>query len=207
MFNLNPKEDKFYKMFSDASKNVYDAAILLRKSVDFLENKEIEVKDIERLEHKGDSMVHDIIQELNVCFITPIDREDIYAIAKNMDDILDLIDSTMHRFVMFNVDEATNESKVLCDLIVDATRELVDLMNELKLMNKSNNINQKIISINKIENEGDTFFRDTVAKLFRSETDTLTILKWKEIYQMLEDTIDSCERVANIVEGVVMKHA
>lgn len=207
MFNLNPKEDKFYKMFSDASKNVYDAAILLRKSVDFLENKEIEVKDIERLEHKGDSMVHDIIQELNVCFITPIDREDIYAIAKNMDDILDLIDSTMHRFVMFNVDEATNESKILCDLIVDATRELVDLMDELKLMNKSNNINPKIISINKIENEGDTFFRDTVAKLFRSETDTLTILKWKEIYQMLEDTIDSCERVANIVEGVVMKHA
>ena len=202
MFNLNPKEDKFYKMFSDASKNVYDAAILLRKSVDFLENKEIEVKDIERLEHKGDSMVHDIIQELNVCFITQIDREDIYAIAKNMDDILDLIDSTMHRFVMFNVDEATNESKILCDLIVDATRELVDLMDELKLMNKSNNINPKII-----ENEGDTFFRDTVAKLFRSETDTLTILKWKEIYQMLEDTIDSCERVANIVEGVVMKHA
>lgn len=207
MFNLNPKEDKFYKMFSDASKNVYDAAILLRKSVDSLENKEIEVKDIEILEHKGDSMVHDIIQELNVCFITPIDREDIYAIAKNMDDILDLIDSTMHRFVMFNVSKATNESKVLCDLIVDATRELVDLMDELKLMNKSNYINQKIISINKIENEGDTFFRDTVAKLFRNETDTLTILKWKEIYQILEDTIDSCERVANIVEGVVMKHA
>lgn len=207
MFNLNPKEDKFYLMFSDAAENVYNAALFLRKSIENLEKIKIQVEEMERLEHIGDKMVHDVIQELNNSFITPMDREDMHEIIKGIDDILDFIDSTMHRFEMFNIKKATDESKVLCDMIVDITKEFLELTNQLKLIGKNNNINDKIININKIENEGDIFFRNTVSNLFRNDKDILNIIKWKEIYQIQEDTLDSCEKVANIIEGAVMKYA
>ena len=206
MINLNPKEDKFYKMFILAAKNVNEAANILRQTMDNLQQKETNACEVERLEHKGDKMVHSIIQELNKSFITPIDREDIYAIAKEMDDILDSIDSTIHRFIMFNIDEITEEAKMLSNFIVDSTNEIIGIMSELKNMKKSNDIMEKIIYVNKIENDGDTYFRQAIKDLFDNHTDVLKIIKWREIYQFLEDTIDSCEKVANIIEGVVMKN-
>lgn len=207
MFNLNPKEDKFYDMFSEAASNVYCAAKLLKSNMETLEDKEGGAMEIEKLEHKGDNLVHDVIEELNKAFITPIDREDIYDIIKELDNILDLIDSTMHRFIMFNIENSTEEANILSNMIVEVTKEVSELMDELKFINKKNSINNRITTINNIEHNGDKFFRETVAQLFKNETDPLNIIKWKDIYQMLEDTIDSCERVANIVEGVVMKNA
>lgn len=207
MFNLNPKEDKFYKLFSLSARNVYEAAKMLRETMDNIEEKRIGVKDVEELEHRGDQIVHDTIEELNKSFITPIDREDIYSIIKRMDDIVDHIEATMHRFLMFDINEVTKEAKRLCDMIVDATMETTYMIDELKNMNKSNNILEKVIKINKIENDGDTYFRQTITDLFRSDKDVLTIIKWREIYQFLENTLDSCEGVANIIEGVLMKHA
>jgi len=208
MFNLKPKEDKFYKMFLEAANNVNEAAMILRESLDSLSNKEPNVNKIEELEHKGDRLVGSIIKELNEAFITPIDREDIYSLIKKMDDILDLINSTMHRFIMFDINEGTKESKLLADMIVKCTKQIIELMAELNLIgSKSNNIKEKIISINKIETEADTLFRKTVTELFKNEKDVLEVIKWKEIYQILENTIDKCEKVANIVEGVVIKNA
>lgn len=208
MFNFNPKEDKFYTMFVESAKNVNEAAIILRANLDSLSDRKIDLNKTEGLEIKGDKLVRDIIKELNEAFITPIDREDIYSIIKKMDDILDLINSTMHRFIMFNIDESTNEFKLLCDILVQATEELVELMEEIKLIGtKSNKINLKIEKINQLEDSADMLFRETVAELFKNETNPLVVMKWKEIYQILEDTIDNCETVANIVEGVVIKNA
>lgn len=207
MFNLNPKEDKFFKMFEEEAQIVYESAIVLKNTIETLDNKEFGAEEIERLEHKGHQMVHLIIHELNMSFITPIDREDIYEIIKGMDNILDLIDSTMHRFIMFSIDKCTDEAKLLCNMIVESTRELTNLMNELRLIGKSNNMNTFIHNINQIEISGDKVFRKTVGNLFSEEEDILNIIKWKEIYQKFEDTLDSCEKVGNIVEGVVMKHA
>ncbi len=209
MFNLNPKDDKFYDMFIDEAKNVEKAAVILSEALDDLENKTSHVARVEELEHKGDEIVHRLIEELNNSFITPIDREDIFSITKRMDDILDSIESTMHRFTMFNINESKEGAKVLGILIVDASRELVSLMEEFKHMKKKNKeITERVISINKIENKGDIFYRQMISELFDEDgkTPVLDIIKWREIYKFLEATLDSCEAVANIVEGVVMKY-
>lgn len=208
MFNIKPKEDKFYKMFVESAKNVNEGAIILRKNLHSLEDKENDLKRTEALENKGDDLLRDIIKELNEAFITPIDREDIYSLVKEMDNVLDLINSTMHRFIMFNITKSTEESKVIGDMIVQATEEMLELMNEIKFIgNRSNHINEKLSNIIAIEEKADKFFRKTVAELFRNNTDPFTVMKWKEIYQILEDTIDKCEQIAVIVEGVVIKNA
>lgn len=209
MFNLNPKDDKFYDMFINEAKNVEKAAIILSEALGDLENKTSHVARVEELEHKGDEIVHNLIEELNNSFITPIDREDIFSITKKMDDILDSIESTMHRFIMFNINESREGAKVLGGLIIDATKELVALMEEFKHMKKRNKeITERVISINKIENKGDVFYRQIVSELFAEEgkTPVLEIIKWREVYKFFEATLDSCEAVANIVEGVVMKY-
>jgi predicted phosphate transport protein (TIGR00153 family) len=207
MFNLNPKEDKFYKMFIEAAKNVNEAAVVLRKSLDSLTNIELDVSKIEELEHDGDRLVGVIVKELNESFITPFDREDIYVLIKRLDDVLDLINSTVHRFVMFNITESTEASKFLADNIVKCTQYILELMNELHLIGGKNHISEKIATINQIESEADRVFRKIVSELFRNEKDPIEIIKWKEIYQILENTIDKCEKIANIVEGVVIKNA
>jgi len=208
MFNLKPKEDKFYKLFLEAAQNVNEGAIILRGSLDSLSDKESNVNKIEDLEHNGDRLVNVVVKELNEAFITPIDREDIYSLIKKLDDILDLINSTMHRFLMYDINESTNEAKLLADMIVECTKHILELMDGLNsVSNKAKRTNEKIISIHKIESEADCLFRKTVAELFKSETNPIEIIKWKEIYQILEDTIDNCEKIANTVEGVVIKNA
>jgi predicted phosphate transport protein (TIGR00153 family) len=208
MFNLKPKEDKFYKLFLEAAQNVNEGAIILKTSLDSLSDKEINVNKIEELEHKGDKLVRIITRELNEAFITPIDREDIYSLIKKMDDVLDLTNSTMHRFVMFDINESTEACKLLAEMIVQCTGCIVEIMDELNSAgNKSKHIREKIIKINKIENEADFLFRKIVSELFKNETNPIEIIKWKEIYQTLENTIDKCEKIANTIEGVVIKNA
>ncbi|MGL4107614.1 DUF47 domain-containing protein [Clostridium sp. LP20] len=208
MLNFSQKEDKFYDMISESAKNVNDAAIILRENLDSLHNKEIDVIKTEDIEKKGDELVRIAIKELNEAFITPIDREDIYEILKVMHKILDLISSTMHRFIMFDIKESTEESKFLGDMLVQITKELMELMDELKANGcKSKDIEKKIIKVSNIEHDADMLFRRTVSELFKKEENILTVMKWKEIYQIIEDTIDYCERVATIVEGVVIKNA
>ena len=206
MLNLNPKEDKFYKMFIEAAQNVEEGAKVLRESLNSLSNIELNVSKIEELEHNGDRLVNVMVKELNDSFITPFDREDMYLLIKRLDDILDLINSTIHRFVMFNVTESTEPAKYLADMIIKSTKLISELMDELHLIAGKNNINEKIVTINQIESEVDRLFRNTVGDLFRNEKDPIEIIKWKEIYQILENTIDKCEKIANIVEGVVIKN-
>jgi len=208
MFNLKPKEDKFYKLFLEAAQNVNEGAIILRESLDSLSDKEVNVKRIEDLEHKGDKLVTIVVKELNEAFITPIDREDIYSLIKKLDDVLDLTNSTMHRFLMYDINNSTEASKLLADMIVKCTKDILELMSGLSSVgNKSKYIEEIIIRIHKIESEADTLFRKTVSELFKNETNPIEIIKWKEIYQILENTIDKCEKIANTVEGVVIKNA
>lgn len=206
MFNIAPKEDKFYKLFIDYSQIIYNSAEKLKDFMYDLSNSEEKLKQIKDLEHQADKQLHEIIAQLNISFITPIDREDIYDIAKVMDDIVDNIESSASRFVMFNVSEATEEAKTLCDMIVQSTKEMITLMEEFKHMNKSKKIKDQIIEINRIEELGDTASRQAIRKLFTGEIPVIDVIKWREIYEFLENTLDSCETVANMVEGVVMKN-
>lgn len=208
MFNLKPKEDKFYTMMSESAKNVSEAAKVLRKNLDCPNIQDSDMSKTEKLENKADELVRVIIKELNDAFITPMDREDIYEVVRCMDKILDLINSTMHRFRMFNVEKSTEALKKIADVLVNITSELEHLIGELKnRSSRSNTISERLAKISKIEHDGDILFRQTVGDLFKNETNPLEVIKWKEIYQNMENTIDLCERVSNVVEGVVIKNA
>lgn len=207
MFKGSKKEDKFYEHFNANAAVIHESAVMLKTYMDNLEDAEQGLKQIKDKEREGDQQVHDILNELNHTFITPFDREDIYAIAKEMDNIIDYIETTASRFVLFNVKEATKEAKQLTALIEKSTKELIILMENLKYMNKTSVVTEKIIEINRIEEEGDLLSRQALRNLFTSELPVLEIIKWREIYDHLENTLDACEDVANLIEGVVTKNA
>lgn len=207
MSRLTPREDKFYDLFIDSAKIIHEASVMLVDLIKNYTDVENKVKNIEEMEHKGDKQVHDIMQQLNKTFITPFDREDIYAIAKQMDDIMDAIEATAHRFIMFNVGTIEQSAVILVEMIENQCRELISLMEELKNMKKSKKLTEKIIEINRIEDEGDRIFRKAITALFNEQIPALHVIKWREIFDYIEQTLDACEDVANTVEGVVMKNA
>jgi len=207
MFRITPKEGIFFDMFCEASEIVCKSARMLEDLIQDYTSIPEKINAIEAVEHECDQQVHKIMQKLNTSFITPIDREDIYLLAKELDNITDSIEATAHRFRMYNVESIREESISFAKLIVKSTSELKDVMCELKNLKKSETMREKIIEINRLENEGDDIFRNVITKLFVAEKDPIQVIKWKEIYEYLENTLDACEDVANIVEGIVMKHA
>jgi len=208
LFRVTRKEEIFYDQFVETAELTCKAAEKLDDLINNYNVNELEQKisAIEDVEHDCDQSIHDIMQQLNKSFITPIDREDINQIAKEIDNITDDIEATAQRFKMFNVKEMTEDAKVLSRLIVVCTIELKNVMAEMKNMKTSKTLIKRIIEVNRLENEGDDAFRVAIAKLFANGMDAVEVIKWKEIYEYLENTLDACEDVANIVEGVVMKN-
>lgn len=207
MFNRSPKEEKFFDLFIANGEIGYKSAVLLKDFMNDFKNIDTKYAAIKEMEHDGDNQLHGIFEQLNKSFITPIDREDIHAIAKAMDDITDFIEQTASRFLMYNVVSIPADAKEVAGMIVDCTKEVVDLMIEMKSMKKSTKLVEKIIEINRIEEQGDAAYRKAIKDLFVNDTPALEVIKWKDIYENLEAVLDACEDVANIVEGVVMKHA
>ncbi|MHC6179545.1 DUF47 domain-containing protein [Clostridium sp. JNZ X4-2] len=207
MFTFTPKEDKFYEFFVQTANIAYRASKSLLNFLDNLEDSEKNLKMIKKIEHEGDRKQHEILEQLNKTFITPFDREDIYIIAKDMDDIIDFIESTASRFVMLNVNKCTEEAANLSHMIVECCEEIIVIMEELKNMKTSKKLPQMIIDVNRIEEEGDVVSRKAIGDIFRSNMKVIDVIKWREIYQYLENTLDACEDLANVIEGVVMKNA
>lgn len=207
MFRVTPKELIFFDLFVESANNACIAAEMLLDLMEDYNDVHDKTLKIESCEHDGDKCVHTIMNKLHLSFITPIDREDIDILAKELDNITDSIEATAHRFTMFNVIAIREEAISLARLIIQATKELKDLMAELKFMKRSESLMKKVIEVNRIEDEGDEIYRNAITKLFLTETDAIEIIKWKEIYEFLEATLDACEDAADLVEGVVMKHA
>jgi len=206
MFNIAKKEDKFFDMFIEVGDAICESAKIFNELMKNYENLEEKVKSLEDKEHQCDVYVHEILELINRSFITPIDREDINLIAKELDNIVDAIESAAHRFCMFDIKEVRKEAIEMADLIVNCTDVLREALCELKNMKKSKLLSQKIIEVNRIEGVGDSIFRKAIKRLFKEESDSVEIIKWKEIFEFLEDTLDTCEDVANTIEGVVTKH-
>ena len=207
MFRITSKEEIFFDLFVETSEITCQAAAKLDQLMsDYVATPE-RIKEMEKIEHQCDQQVHQILAQLNRSFITPIDREDIYAIAKELDNITDDIESTAHRFYMLNVKNIREDAKKLAHLIVDCTNELKLVMADLKNMKRSTTLAKRIIEVNRIENDGDEVFRNAITQLFATETNALEVIKWKEIYEFLENTLDACEDVANLAEGVIRKNA
>jgi predicted phosphate transport protein (TIGR00153 family) len=207
MFKFGSKEVSFFDLFVESAQATHSAAKKLEALTSNYTNIAAQVQAIEEIEHECDQHVHKILAQLNKSFITPIDREDIFLVAKEIDNITDAIESTAHRFIMLNVTEIREEAKILVSLIVQSTRELEDVMDGMRNMKFNSDLKKKIIEVNRIEDEADDIFRKAITDLFASEPNAVEIIKWKEIFEYLENTLDACEDVANIVEGIVMKNS
>jgi predicted phosphate transport protein (TIGR00153 family) len=207
MFGLKKKEEVFFNLFMETIEKGVEAGEKLKLLMEDFTDIEAKTEDLKKIENECDGKVHKIMRALSASFITPFEREDIYYIAKELDNIVDTIEEAASRFLIFNVKEIREDALVMAMLIVDCIRELEKLIGELKNMKKSKTLREHIIEVNRIENEGDVAFRRAMEKLFTEETNAIEVIKWKEIYEFLENSLDACENVANTLEGVVMKNA
>lgn len=207
MFNISPKNDKFFKYFIDYSGIIHKSTQMLKEFIINPSDAEEKFNDIKEVEREGDEMLHSIFKELDNSFITPIDREDIVIIGKAMDDVLDFVETTASRLVIFNLESSKTAAIEMAGLAVDNSNKIIDLMNEFKGMKKSKLLCERVVEINDIENQGDVAFRQAAKELFDGSHDTVEIIKWKEIFECLEAIINATESLANIIEGIVMKNA
>jgi len=206
MFKLTHKEEDYYAMFGELADFAVQGAARLSALVNDYRDLPAAIADIERIEHGADERVHAINDQLNRSFITPIDREDIFIVAKKLDRIIDIMDSTVQRFTMYNVTEIAEDAKVLVAHIVKTVAAIADLVSHLKA-HKPELFNLAAKQVDKLEDEGDDIYRAAMRRLFTDSTNAIEVIKWKEIYEMLEKTIDACEDVAGILHGVVVKNS
>ena len=201
-----PKQVDFFEIFDQAADNVNEASShLVDLFADFslLEEK---IKKIYDLEQKGDTLTHEVMKRLNMTFITPIDREDIHTLAARLDDVLDLIWGAVDRLSVFRIQAGTPQALELAKTLHKTIEAIVRTIGYLK-EKKYSFVSDTCIEINRLENKVDRIFRDALGQLFDDIKDPLMIIKWKEIYEHLEDASDRCEDVANILESIVLKYA
>jgi len=207
MFRLIPREESFFELFDGAAKNVHDGALAM---LDFLErfNDSAErAKRMKDIEHVGDEITHEIFDRLNRTFITPLDREDIHELGGRLDDILDLIDTSMNRMVLYKIDKPTEDALLLARCLRHATALILEAVPLLRDMKNGPEILKRCVAIHGQENEADRIEQHALATLFDNNHEAVEIIKWKDIYGDLETATDRCEDVANVLEGIVLKNA
>ncbi|MBE0529156.1 MAG: DUF47 domain-containing protein [Thermoleophilia bacterium] len=200
--SLIPKEHDYFRLFSELAANLDTAAQLLVKFMNDGDRQSVHA-DILEHEHVGDKIVHDIVRRLNKSFITPIDREDIYDLVATADDVLDNIEEAADLVLLYRVGETTSFARHQAEIIAKATPILRECMDNLE---KPKGLDERIIAVNSLENDGDRVEREAIASLFEGDTLCTDIIKWKGIYETLESAIDECEHVANVIESIVLKH-
>ena len=201
---LIPREERFYDMFVEDAANVLAAARRLEEMLRSYDNIEQRAKELFAMEHHGDELSHNIGRRLNTTFVTPFDREDIVALISGLDDVLDLIEEVADTFILYQVEAPTPASLQQARIIV---RQCEAIHEALERLRSFNGLQKYWTEINRLENEGDRITRAAVAGLFSDKTRATDIIKWKDIYGLLEATIDKCEDVADIIEKIVVKHA
>ncbi|HVF57670.1 MAG TPA: DUF47 family protein [Pyrinomonadaceae bacterium] len=204
-FSLIPKEEQYFSLFRQMTSYIFDASKALSEMLaDNDGDYKAHVRNIKSIEHSCDELIHTIVKKLNTSFITPFDREDIYMLAGGLDDIADLIDDAARAMVMYNVHESTEYARQFADVIQRMAVQLHEVVSSLE---RPGGIAPRLVEMHRLENEGDEIYHKAIAELFMDTPDPLTVIKWKEIYEKLESTIDRCESVANIIESVIIKNA
>lgn len=210
MFDLKPKKksNEFFELFVESADYFYQGALLLDEVMMDHRKADTKVKEINDIEHQADKVNDAIIDKLNQTFITPIDREDIYAIANGLDDGVDQLQGMLQRIVIYHTGEARDGALRLTKLLIESTAEIKRAMTLLSAISKNQGELLEIASkIDKLESEGDHVFRGELAYLFEYVKDPIELIKWKDLLEYLEDTLDHCERMADLLKGVVMKYA
>ena len=203
-FPFIPREEKFFELFVEDAQNVLTGARMLVEFFGAYDQWERIASQLLDLERKGDGLSHDIGTKLENTFVTPFDREDIHQLISRLDDILDFIEEVADTCLLYKIEAPTPPAKEQAEIIVRQCEELVRALQKLKGFK---NVSPHWIEIHRLENEGDRIGRRAIADLFTNGTDPIHIIQWKDVYTLLEDTIDSCEDAANVIERIVVKHA
>jgi len=207
-FSFVPREEKFFDLFIESARNGVKTAQGLKDMLDNWENVGVKVAEITELEHEGDSITHQIAALLHRTFITPFDREDIAMLSHTMDDITDFIHAAADAIFIYKIDKPTQRSRELADIIVEAALEVEKAVSLLKCHKDLKKVMEHCVELNRLENRADKVYRAALGELFdESGEDTTNIIKWREIYEHMESATDRCEDVANVLEGVALKHA
>ncbi len=203
---LLPNDERFYDLFEGSVRKVVQGAVELEDLIKDFREVPVRANQIKDTEHEGDVIVHETIEMLHRTFITPLDREDIHNLITSLDDVLDYIEACAERLNLFKVGKTTDEARLLVGILVKAAKEVERAVFNLRQL-KSDDIMKNCIEINRLENEGDFIGRTAVAKLFEGDPNPLDVIKWNGLYDTLENAIDRCEDVANVLEGIVLKNA
>ena len=206
-FPFIPREEKFFGLFEESASNMVKAAQKLKELIDTWKDIEEKMSEITELEHRGDTIAHQIMAQLNRTFVTPFDREDIALLAHSMDDIVDFIHAAADAMLLYKVNRPTQRARELADIIVEAGAEVEKAISTLGRRGELKQIPSHCVEINRLENMADRVFRSAMAELFEGTTDISQVIKWREIYEHMESATDRCEDVADVLEGVALKHA
>lgn len=203
---LVPKEDKFFDFFEQLADKIEEGGKLFLDILDNYEHSEAKVSTLKEIEHEADKITHQIYNKMHQTFLTPLDREDIYALANKMDSILDIIEAAAVRLYLYKVKKPANEVRELALILNNAIALVKKIVHALRNKKNSDMIIKACVEINTLENEGDYILRQAMARLFQAEKDAVELIKVKEIFERVEEGIDMCEDVSNVVEGIVLKH-
>src|SRR4051812_5458194 len=204
MVRLVPRDKKFFDLFADMANNMVEGAKLLKAILEDFQNVEARVQKLHDIEHKGDELTHSVLVKLHQTFITPFDREDIHALASAMDDVLDYLHAAGERLVMYKITNAPSQAIALAEVII---KQSTELQKAVSMLDKHDAVLDRCVEINRLENEADTLARTALAALFEREKDPITLIKQKELIEVLETATDKAEDAANILESVVLKSA
>ena len=202
-----PKEEKFYDLFEELINKIEEGGKVFLCMVETYEYPLPKITKLKELEHEADVITHRTYEKMHKSFLTPLDREDIYALVNKMDSILDMIEASAARMSLYKVKKPTkviiDQAKIL-NLAISKVKLIVYAMRDMK---NSKMIIDACVEINTLENEGDIVLRTAMVDLFENEKDAIELIKWKEIFERIEEALDVCEDVSNIIEGIVLKHA
>jgi len=203
-FRLLPREEEFFDLFTAVANRCQEAAVLLREQLTGrAERAAYCAESIKRLENEADEFTHEVVNRLDRTFITPIDREDIHALASSLDDVMDAIDAAAAVIRLYKIQQVRAGARRLADIICDAVDLLAEAFGALE---KRQGVLAIAARVSQLEHEADRVHQDAIVGLFDQERDPITVIKWKEIYDFLEAATDRCEDVANLLEGVVVKN-
>jgi len=207
-FPFIPKEEKFFDLLEESSRNLVKASNLLSELIEKWDNVPDRVQEIKTVEHEGDEITHRIVAQLNATFVTPIDREDIARLAEHLDDVLDYIEEASTSMLIYWVAKPTEKAHDLAKIIARMAAEIEAALPCLRRSKLLRQLPKCCIEINRLENEADAIVRSAVAGLFHdNNVNVIDLIKWREIYEYLETATDRCEDIANVLEGVMIKRA
>jgi predicted phosphate transport protein (TIGR00153 family) len=202
-FSLVPQDRQFFSLFVEAGSNILRAAELLEELMTKWPDSGGLGRDILICEQEGDRITHDIIHRLNSTSVTPIDREDIFALASALDDVVDYTEEAADFMGLYQIEAPMEQAQQLTAVLTHACRNIAEALGRLRGFR---DLEHYFVEVNRLENDGDRITREALASLFSNGIDPMVVIRWKDIYERLEQAIDACEKAANILEGIVVKH-